>query len=221
MSNPWLSVPLSEYEQHMNSAEVQQLDVLSDLFAEAVRRCRPSSIAVLGIAGGNGLDHIDNRITSRVVGLDINPQYLEAVGERYSHLVRLELHCVDLSQQTLETEPVQLVHAALIFEHAGTGRCLENALFNNCSRRGVVCRAPVADRKRTNSWPEPVLLDSAPEVSLFLDQFRMVVQIARRTWISADSPNNTHATRRQGFLDGDFPRAGGTAPAVKPRLYTQ
>ena len=128
MSNPWLTVPLTEYEQHMSSAEVQQLGALSDLFAEAIGRCRPLSIAVLGIAGGNGLDHIDSSITARVVGLDLNPQYLEAVRERYSHLPGLELHCVDLSEQYVEFEPVQLVHAALVFEHAGVDCCLENAI---------------------------------------------------------------------------------------------
>jgi hypothetical protein len=129
MSNPWLTVPLSEYEQHMSSAEVQQLGALSDLFAEAIERCRPLSVAVLGIAGGNGLDHIDSSITARVVGLDLNPLYLEAVRDRYSHLPGLELRCVDLSEEYVELEPVQLVHAALVFEHAGVGCCLENALL--------------------------------------------------------------------------------------------
>jgi hypothetical protein len=97
------------------------------LFAEAIGRCRPFSIAVLGIAGGNGLDHIDSSITPRVVGLDLNPLYLEAVRQRYSHLPGLELYCVDLSEQHVELEPVQLVHAALVFEHAGVDCCLENA----------------------------------------------------------------------------------------------
>jgi hypothetical protein len=128
MSNPWLSVPLSEYEQHMSSVEVQQLGALSDLFAETIGRCRPSSIAVLGIAGGNGLDHIDSNITARIIGLDLNPLYLEAVKQRYSHLPGLELHCVDLSEKHVELEPVQLVHAALVFEHAGVDCCLENAI---------------------------------------------------------------------------------------------
>jgi len=128
MSNPWLAVPIGEYEQHMNSAEVRQLGVLSELFGEAITRCCPSSIAVLGIAGGNGLDRIDGSITTRVVGLDLCPQYLEAVKHRYSHLPGLELHCVDLSRQELALRPVKLVHAALIFEHAGVDRCLDNAV---------------------------------------------------------------------------------------------
>jgi len=128
MSNPWLTVPLSDYERHMSSARVGQLRVLSDLFGEAVRRCRPESLAILGIAGGNGLDHIDRSHTNRVVGIDLNPTYLEVVRQRYSSLPGLDLLCADLSEQAINLEPVQLVHAALIFEHAGIGRCLENAI---------------------------------------------------------------------------------------------
>jgi hypothetical protein len=128
MSNPWLTVSLADYEGHMRSAEIQQLGALSDLFAESVARCRPSSIAVLGIAGGNGLDHIDAAVTKRIVGLDVNALYLDAVRQRYSRLCGLELYCVDLAEQIVDLQPVQLVHAALVFEHAGTGRCLANAL---------------------------------------------------------------------------------------------
>lgn len=128
MPNPWLSVPLADYEGHMKSAEVQQLGALSDLFAEAIGFCRPDSIAVLGIAGGNGLDRINANMTKRIMGLDVNPSYLETVRSRYSNMSGLELYCVDLAEEPVELTPVQLVHAALVFEHAGAGRCLENAL---------------------------------------------------------------------------------------------
>jgi hypothetical protein len=128
MPNPWLSIPLADYEGHMKSAQVQQLDALSELFAEVLARCHPASIAVLGIAGGNGLDRVDGSITRRVVGLDVNPVYLDEVGKRYAAKFGLELHCVDLAEQLVDLEPVQLVHAALVFEHAGVDLCLENAL---------------------------------------------------------------------------------------------
>jgi hypothetical protein len=149
MSNPWLSVPLAEYEQHMNSAEVQQLGALSELFAEAIGRCSPSSIAVLGIAGGNGLEHIDSSITRRIVGLDLNPEYLQSVRERYSHLPGLDLRCVNLSEQRIALEPVQFVHAALIFEHAGIERCLENAIALTAPKGNlsVVLQLPVESGK--------------------------------------------------------------------------
>jgi hypothetical protein len=128
MSNPWLNITLADYEGHMKSAEVQQLDVLSELFAEALACCRPSSVAVLGIAGGNGLDHVDPNITKRVVGLDVNPLYLDEVRRRYAGKYVLGLYRVDLAAEPVDLEPLQLVHAALVFEHAGTDLCLENAL---------------------------------------------------------------------------------------------
>lgn len=168
ISNPWLAVPLSEYEQHMNSSEVQQLSVLSDLFAEAMGRCRPSSVAVLGIAGGNGLNHIDGRTTTRVVGMDINPQYLEVVRARYSHLPGLELHCADLSEKRVELEPVQLVHAALIFEHAGTDYCLENAisLLVPGGSLSVVLQLPTESGLTVGASPFPAIQRLKSHVSL-------------------------------------------------------
>jgi hypothetical protein len=126
--NPWLTLPLSDYEGHMKSATDQQLDVLSDLFAEALTLCRPASVAVLGVAGGNGLDRIDTKITHRVVGIDINPVYLDTVRERYPQIGGLELHCADLAARNAVWDPVELAHAALVFEHAGTAGCLDSAL---------------------------------------------------------------------------------------------
>jgi hypothetical protein len=127
MSNPWLNVPLADYEGHMSAPGVQQLAILSDLFAESVTLRKPASIAILGIAGGNGLDRLPDE-TVRIAGFDFNASYLDAVRMRFCHLRKLELHCLDLSRQTVETEPFDLVHAALIFEHAGIGTCLDNAI---------------------------------------------------------------------------------------------
>jgi ubiquinone/menaquinone biosynthesis C-methylase UbiE len=133
MSNPWLTIPLEDYEGHMGSAPVQQSHVLSDLFRRALLRHRPQTLAVLGVAGGNGLEHVDPAITSRVVGVDINQRYLDAVRRRFQSLPGLELHCCDLNQELFNQErvdlhTVELVYAALVFEHAGIGRALENAL---------------------------------------------------------------------------------------------
>ncbi|HEY3739808.1 MAG TPA: hypothetical protein VGL53_08185, partial [Bryobacteraceae bacterium] len=116
--NPWLHIPLADYEGHMASPDVAQLDALADLFAEALAIRRPDSVAVLGVAGGNGLDRIDWDVTRRVLGFDINPSYLEAVRLRFGDAV--ELHCVDLATGPVAgIDPVKLVHAALVFEPAG------------------------------------------------------------------------------------------------------
>jgi hypothetical protein len=136
LDHPWLSVPLRDYEAHMNSEPVRQLGALSELFGEALLHCQPQSVAILGVAGGNGLERIDPAATGRVCGIDINPEYLQAVRRRHAALPGLELHCIDLAEQQVGLPPVQLVHAALIFEHTGdytgehTGleRCLDNAI---------------------------------------------------------------------------------------------
>lgn len=128
MSNPWLDIPLADYEGHMRSAGVGQLAVLSELFQSVLSRLNPESVAVLGIAGGNGLEHIDCSVTKRIVGIDFNRHYLEEVGRRFGDLPGLELVCFDLSKEGLRLPPVAMVHAALVFEHVDTRIALENAL---------------------------------------------------------------------------------------------
>lgn len=128
MSNPWLAIPLEDYEGHMSSAGVRQLTVLAELFRRALDRSFPESVAVLGVAGGNGLEQIDCAATKRIVGVDINQQYLDEVQRRFGALPGLELYCLDLAETDFSLAPVALVHAALIFEHVGLGRALKNAL---------------------------------------------------------------------------------------------
>lgn len=126
--NPWLQVPLSEYEGHMSSPAVQQLAVLAEIFGEVLAMRAPKSVAIVGIAGGNGLDRIDSAVTRRIVGIDINPEYLAAARERYAGLPGVELHCADLASERIALDPVDLVHVALVFEHAGMELCFENAM---------------------------------------------------------------------------------------------
>jgi threonine dehydrogenase-like Zn-dependent dehydrogenase len=128
MANPWLSIPLQDYEGHMGRDNAQQLSVLSELFKRALDICVPESVAVLGIAGGNGLEHVNQATIRRVVGFDINARYLDEVRRRFGTYPNLELHCVDLSEGELRIPPAALVHAALFFEHTGLGGTLDNAL---------------------------------------------------------------------------------------------
>ncbi len=128
MSNHWLNIPLEDYEGHMSHKNVQQLDALAALFKNALAICRPENISIVGIAGGNGIDQIDHETTKRIVGLDINPQYLNEVRRRFRHLSTLELDCLDLQTERASSSPTTLVHAALIFEHTGLEPALSNVL---------------------------------------------------------------------------------------------
>jgi hypothetical protein len=126
--NPWREIPLADYEAHMQSEAVGQAAVLSEMFGEVLELRKPASLAMLGVAGGNGLERIDQEQTKRVLGVDLNPQYIATVRERFAQMAGLELYAIDLAEETIALAPVELVHVALVFEHAGLGRCLENAL---------------------------------------------------------------------------------------------
>ncbi len=116
--NPWLSIPAADYEGHMASPGVRQLQYLGRVFAELLVELRPESVAVLGVAAGNGLEHVDPRIVKRVVGIDINPEYLDLARERHAaRIPGLELRCADIAACELEPASIDFVYAALIFEY--------------------------------------------------------------------------------------------------------
>jgi hypothetical protein len=120
-------------------------------------RLRPASVAVLGVAGGNGLEHVDGTLTTRVVGVDLNPTISTATKQRFPDLRGLELHCADLQHDRLHIEPVSLVHAALVFEHAGMDRCLDNAvsLVSPGGHLSVVLQLPSEAHDAVTPTPFP------------------------------------------------------------------
>jgi len=122
--NPWLTIPLEDYEAHMALPEVGQAQLLAALFAAELAARAPESVVVLGCAGGNGFEHAPREL--RVVGVDVNADYVAAARARFaSKLPRLELHVADVERAELAIEPVELVFAALVFEYVDLARTLE------------------------------------------------------------------------------------------------
>jgi trans-aconitate methyltransferase len=120
MRNPWLDIPLADYERHMASPEVAQAQMIGAALAELLQIQRPHSLAVIGCAGGNGFERIDGRQTTRVVGVDISPAYLAEARRRFDGaFAELELCCADVGAgvDELAFAPVDLIFAALIFEY--------------------------------------------------------------------------------------------------------
>jgi hypothetical protein len=118
MTNPWLDIPLSDYEEHTALPAVAQAPMLARAFGDMLAAHRPRSVAVVGCAGGNGFERIDVRRTERVVGIDINPQYLAATRNRFGDaFAALELLCIDVQRSPLAFAPVDLLFAGLIFEY--------------------------------------------------------------------------------------------------------
>ena len=138
MTNPWLEIPLADYEGHMALPEVAQATLLGDIFERILPQEHVSaSVAILGCAGGNGFDRIDPQVTMRVIGIDINPAYVATARERFQRrLPGLELIVADSQQDEVSIAPVDLVFAALVFEYvnadavlASVGRLLKSGGF--------------------------------------------------------------------------------------------
>ncbi len=116
--NPWSLVPAADYERHMGAGGADQLAPLSTLFQEAYLAAQPGRVLVVGCATGNGLEHIAPAVTRRVVGLDVNLQYLGICRQRFFHLgPRLELYCASALAWRAPPGTFDLVHAALVFEY--------------------------------------------------------------------------------------------------------
>lgn len=126
MNNPWLEIPLPDYESHMSLPTIAQAEMLASEFSEALSRFSPQSVAVIGCAGGNGFDRIPASV-KRVVGVDINASYIAAASFRYLGRVHgLEFHIADIQAAPLSFAPVDLVFAALVFEYVTLPAALGN-----------------------------------------------------------------------------------------------
>ena len=127
MSNPWLSIPLQDYEGHMALPHVGQAKMIANEFEELLRTYAPTSLAIIGCAGGNGFEEASTAGVARIVGLDINPAYVAEAKVRYAgRISSLELYCADIEEGTPDIGPVDLVYGALVFEYVDIAKALRN-----------------------------------------------------------------------------------------------
>ncbi len=120
MQNPWEDIPLSDYESHMGLSSVMQLQTLDGMMKGQLDAYPVSSVMILGIAGGNGLEHIKKDKYKKVYGVDINSSYLEETARRYPQLKDI-LEClrIDLTKQTDSLPKADMVIADLLIEYIG------------------------------------------------------------------------------------------------------
>lgn len=120
MSNPWNDIALSDYENHMSLDSVQQLQAMNSIMRDQFEAYPVDTAMVLGVAGGNGLEHVRRDKYRTVYGVDINSDYLNVVKERYSNLDGV-LECLqtDLINEYDKLPDSQLVIANLLVEYIG------------------------------------------------------------------------------------------------------
>ena len=122
--NPWHNLPHDTYEKHMGHDDVRQLQTLSLIFKEQlelVADLPKPIIAILGITGGNGLENVVQGRYKRIIGIDINAEYLNICRERYGYLPELELYRIDLmtdKDRAVEVlSDTDMVSANLVVRH--------------------------------------------------------------------------------------------------------
>lgn len=120
MSNPWEEISLSDYENHMSLESVNQLQTMNSIMKKQFSDYPVKTAMVLGIAGGNGLEHVSSDKFEKVYGIDINEGYLKTVEERYKDLAGiLECLCIDLITEPEKLPHAELVIANLLIEYIG------------------------------------------------------------------------------------------------------
>ena len=120
MNNPWIDIDLNSYENHMSLENVRQLQTMNQMMKEQFSVYDVESIMILGIAGGNGLEHIDREKIKCVYGVDINQKYLNECSKRYTELDSIfQPVCVYLSDLDLKLPYADLLVANLLIEYIG------------------------------------------------------------------------------------------------------
>ncbi len=170
MTNPWLQIPATDYETHMALPEVAQTQALDTLFASALTEYAPVSLAVFGCTTGNGFEHIETSQTRRVVGVDINPEYLAILKNRFG----IKIPCLrvieaDFTSSGFRIEPVSMVFAGLVFEYVSIRDALRS--IERCMLPGAVL---VAILQLPRSESAPVTATQYKSLELLTPLMRLV-----------------------------------------------
>jgi len=120
MNNPWKEIDLDSYEKHMSLDSVYQRQAMNEIMKEQFYAHDVKTLMILGIAGGNGLEHIKKDRIEKVFGVDINKDYLDECEKRYPELCgTLDTICADLMRENLHLPNSDLLIANLLIEYVG------------------------------------------------------------------------------------------------------
>ncbi len=140
MKNIWLDIDLSDYENHMSLPSIGQAQYLASWISSKVEFFNPESMAILGCAGGNGLDKINSTALKKIICVDINPSFLETARKRYSNSFKdIEFICCDISSGKCFFGPVELVFAGLVFEYVNYEITIKN--ISKCIKQNGILAA--------------------------------------------------------------------------------
>lgn len=119
MKNPWEEISLDDYENHMSLDSVRQLQAMNALMKEQLEAYPVHTAMVLGVAGGNGIEHVRPEKYRAVYCVDINEEYLNTVRERYAGQPAVQCLRADLTEEADRLPDAELVIANLLIEYIG------------------------------------------------------------------------------------------------------
>lgn len=120
MNNPWNSISLEDYENHMKLDSVSQLQGLNTLMKHQFSAYPASTVMVLGVAGGNGLEYVNTEEIKILYGVDVNHNYLRECRNRYPELHQVLVTIqADLQDSDTFLPKSEVVIANLLIEYIG------------------------------------------------------------------------------------------------------
>ena len=131
---------------------VGQAELLAEVLATALREHAPRSVAIFGCAGGNGFDRVP--LDTRLVGVDVNPDYVAVARKRHKKRKGLELYVADVANDELPFEAVELAFAGLLLEYMDPRVALERIGKTLLPGGALVAVVQLAS-KRASVTPSP------------------------------------------------------------------
>jgi ubiquinone/menaquinone biosynthesis C-methylase UbiE len=156
--NPWLKIPLSDYENHMK--QIGQAQMINDVFKKFYVRHRPQKILYLGASGGNGLEHVKND-AAEITAVDINKGYLRELKQRFRRFSNLNLVLQRIEE--LNYSEADLIFAPLIFEYVDLHKVLNQIpeWLNDTGRLVTILQVdhPIQRNVTKSDYPSVALLE--------------------------------------------------------------
>ncbi len=115
--NPWLNISISDYVNHMSSPEVRQYQLINECFKSLLLKYDPKRIFVPGCTIGNGFEYINWEQIEKVTALDINPDFLTVLKDKFPGMKKLEIINEDFQHFEPDVRNYDLIFVALLFEY--------------------------------------------------------------------------------------------------------
>lgn len=183
----------------MAHPEVRQAELLADALEQAVRELEPETIAIVGCAGGNGLDRLIPLSLKRVIALDINADYVQQTEQRFrSSLPQLATIVANAEELSGLFEPVELVYAALILEYVDVSRATQS-LSSCCADGGyVLFVTQIESHHATVSNTPYASLSTLASAFSFVD-FESLKELCLQNHLNLVQSKRLHSVGGKGF----------------------